>query len=701
MRYLQAIAFQITAITSSALIAKALAPNTIILPHFLAKSLKATDITPSQLLFITALIATFNIIASALAACKTKSAPFTNARRAIIELLFVLSATSLASSCIFTFTLTPFNPNFYAWLYLLLTASHAIAFAIAHFTKRTSQAQPHPLRSLITPYTALACALISTPGALAILYKTTPDFANRINLTRSTFNLDTSTHWSLIDAYPNQTFPQPMRVRFSPNQPATFYLLARPGQLYRYTSTSHNTLDQTLVLDFTHLVGSTELELGALSFALHPQFAQPDSPNANYVYILYTHLTGDKQFNRLARFDLTNPDPTLAAQTEQRLFDIQRPATQMHNGGDILFDNHGMLCFSIGDHAVKNTQKINDTFSSGILRIDVDQRGGDISAPIKKQPRAGQSAHYFIPKDNPWFGAPDALEEFYAIGFRNPFRMSFDQQTGAFWVGDIGADTYEEHSRINKGDNAQWDFKEGPIETGFPKPKTIIGTERPPYYTYKQTALDRAAIGGFIYRGDRHPSLYNRYVFADNNSSVIRVIDSTTPSELQPTNLAKGALLGQQGVTSLTQTPDGHVLVTFLGSKTQNTGRLMILSQQTPPQTQLASIKQPSLDSVKTKYAMVCSRCHGDDGRGLPDIADAQSLAPRPDFTSPAWQAQSQDSYLHDVILKGGAALGKSPHMPAWQGFLSENETTLMIQLLRNYATTSSPATSIATVPTD
>jgi glucose/arabinose dehydrogenase len=413
---------------------------------------------------------------------------------------------------------------------------------------------------------------------------------------------------------------------------------------------------------------------------------------------LYTNITEGKQFNRLARFDLSSGDAMAAGKSELRLFDIRRPMTQMHNGGDVLFDNRGMLCYSIGDHAVTNTQKIHDTFASGILRIDVDRRGGDVSSPIRKRPRAGTSDHYFIPKDNPWYGVEGALEEFYAIGLRNPFRMSLDRETGLFWVGDIGADNWEEHSVLGKGDNAQWDYKEGLADTGLPLPDKIIGNERPPYFVYEQTALDRAAIGGFIYRGDRHPDLFGRYVFADNNSSVVRVIDADSASP-QPTSLAKGDLLGQQGITSLTETPDGHVLVTFLGSKDHNNGRLMVLTRQAMLEPTVADASgHPSLQSVQAKYAMVCARCHGDDGKGMPGIAEAQSLAPRPDFTSPEWQEQNGDQFIRDIILKGGVALGKSPHMPAWEGFLSDTETDLMVQLIRDYG---AGAGAVVTAPSD
>ncbi len=62
-------------------------------------------------------------------------------------------------------------------------------------------------------------------------------------------------------------------------------------------------------------------------------------------------------------------------------------------------------------------------------------QGGAVSHPIRRQPAGTGSftQNYYIPSSNPWQDASGGtLEEFYAIGLREPHRMSFDAVTGSF-----------------------------------------------------------------------------------------------------------------------------------------------------------------------------------------------------------------------------------------------------------------------------
>src|SRR5205823_725893 len=117
------------------------------------------------------------------------------------------------------------------------------------------------------------------------------------------------------------------------------------------------------------------------------------------------------------------------------------------------FGSDGFLYLSNGDEGAaidsfNNSQMITNGFFSGIFRIDVDMDSAR-SHPIRRQirDRGGVpsgwpptfSTNYFVPDDNPWQDpGGSVLEEFFAIGLRNPFRMTFDPPTGRIWVGDVG-----------------------------------------------------------------------------------------------------------------------------------------------------------------------------------------------------------------------------------------------------------------------
>ena len=87
---------------------------------------------------------------------------------------------------------------------------------------------------------------------------------------------------------------------------------------------------------------------------------------------------------------------------------------------------------------------------------------------------------------------------------------------------------------------------------------------------------------------------------------------------------------------------------------------------------------------VEQKYTSVCSRCHGLDGKGEPDVESSGGVK-RPDFTSPAWQAKVTDEHIARVVTEGGLAVGLSPEMPPWGSFFSEEEKPFLIKKIRSF----------------
>ncbi len=278
--------------------------------------------------------------------------------------------------------------------------------------------------------------------------------------------------------------------------------------------------------------GTTYDERGLLCIATHPQFAQhplvytftsePVSGTADFTDSNPPNGTNNCQ-TVLAewRIDSANTNQIDPA-SRRELLRIDKPY-ENHNGGTLMFGPDGYLYMSAGDgggandtgpgHLAPggNAQNLQVIYGK-ILRIDVN---GTNSA----------NGHYGIPSDNPFVGQA-AVQEIYAYGLRNPFKFSFDQQTGDLYCQDAGQNTVEEVNRIIKGGNYGWNVKEGSFwfdsiatDTNFgfvvtgpvkPVPPDLID----PILEYDHFD-GHVVIGGFVYHGTQIPQLQGRYVFGD------------------------------------------------------------------------------------------------------------------------------------------------------------------------------------------
>jgi uncharacterized repeat protein (TIGR03806 family) len=174
-----------------------------------------------------------------------------------------------------------------------------------------------------------------------------------------------------------------------------------------------------------------------------------------------------------------------------------------HNGGEAIIGPDGYLYIATGDGTsgsdVNNTgQGVNDLLAV-IMRIDVDH------------PDPGRN--YSIPKDNPFVHVPGARPEIWAFGVRNPWRMSFDSETGRLWVGDVGQDLWEMIRVIQKGGNYGWSVQEG-SHPFHPHKKVGPGPIIPPVVEHHHTEC-RSITGGYVYHGSKFPELRGAYVYGD------------------------------------------------------------------------------------------------------------------------------------------------------------------------------------------
>ena len=374
-----------------------------------------------------------------------------------------------------------------------------------------------------------------------------------------------------------------------------------------YTIPDNDNADQTerlLVLDIQDLCyyynwgGVGSKHGGFQNLVFHPEFGQ--NTGNDYIYIYYLHnpsgndsdssLTTD-YYNRLSRFTWTGS----SFDKESQVIMINQYDTERgHDGSGLAFGNDNFLYISVGDEgtqneqATPNTQLLNDRFRSGVWRIDVDMKGGDISHPIERQPNNANTPTtveqsytqgYFIPNDNPWVtGTGEFLEEFYAIGLRQPFRMTYDPPTNNFWIGDVGSTKWEEVDIMDKpGLNFQWNFKEG-FEEGYrtpaQMPNPIYGEEREPVYAY-DGSVGSAVIGGYVYRGSDIPELYGKYIFGDNANGSLYALTHTggnTNGGVETIANVGGSVFS--GISSLGYNHENEIMVLKLSAGTPGGGKI-------------------------------------------------------------------------------------------------------------------------------
>jgi len=244
-------------------------------------------------------------------------------------------------------------------------------------------------------------------------------------------------------------------------------------------------------------------ERGLLGLAFHPQY---ESNGRFFVfYSAPTTTTGMDHKDVVAEYRVTaNPDVADPA-SEIILLSIDHPAFN-HNAGSLAFGPDGYLYISTGDGGGEGDpqgpiglgQDINSSLGK-ILRIDVDHE-----------------SPYAIPPDNPYADVP-GNDEIFAIGFRNPWRMSFDTETGQLFVADVGQDKWEEIDIVHNGQNYGWRIMEGNhlYDPGLAQQLHInLSTLAPPINDYSHY-IGHCIIGGYVYRGTQSPSLVGKYIFAD------------------------------------------------------------------------------------------------------------------------------------------------------------------------------------------
>ena len=268
-------------------------------------------------------------------------------------------------------------------------------------------------------------------------------------------------------------------------------------------------------------------ERGLLGLAFHPAYRT----NGRF-YVSYTDGNGSLVVGEYRR---TSTNANRASTSERRIITIPHPGHANHNGGQITFGPDGYLYIGTGDGG-----------GSGDPGENAQNRRSLLGKILRIAPNITSSTPaYRVPSTNPWATSTTIRHEIWAYGLRNPWRFSFDRQTGDLWIGDVGQGTFEEVDRAlrssggGRGLNFGWDQYEA--FSCFEGPCTSTGKTFPLAY-YRHGTNGCSVSGGYVYRGARYPALTGRYLFGDYCSGRIWSVTASGSARQSPVLLRDTAL---------------------------------------------------------------------------------------------------------------------------------------------------------------
>jgi glucose/arabinose dehydrogenase len=333
---------------------------------------------------------------------------------------------------------------------------------------------------------------------------------------------------SLVRIANNHQFVSPVDLENANDNSGRVFVVSQNGIIHVIKAGS---VLSTPFLDITDRVAVAS-ERGLLGLAFPPQYT-----SKGYFYVYYTRLDGN---NQVSRFYITSNPDVADPSSEEQILTLPHPNYANHNGGKLAFGPDGYLYLGPGDGGGGgdpngNAQNTNSLLGK-LLRIDVE--------PHHAGPAAGAKKYYFplisrnldmtiavkpyqIPPNNPFVGQPNHRQEIWATGLRNPWRFSFDSQTGDLYIGDVGQNRMEEvdfqPASSKGGENYGWNILEGTL--CYPNgPCTPPANYSPPVTTYEHGVNDTtgcAVTGGYVYRGSTYPSMQAIYFYADYCSGKI------------------------------------------------------------------------------------------------------------------------------------------------------------------------------------
>jgi len=315
--------------------------------------------------------------------------------------------------------------------------------------------------------------------------------ANRTRWTTSRLvgSPDPPPPYRLVRVFPQLTFKGPV---FIAQEPISERLMVAEyeGKIHSFLPGDPSN-KKDVFLDYSRAISA---------FSFHPKYAE------NGFIFVFSHIDpkakAEEQKSRVSRFQVEKGSNPPRCRPESETIIVEWPGGG-HNGGEAIIGRDGYLYIVTGDSTggsdPKGTGQGVDDLLSVMMRIDVDH------------PDPGRA--YSIPKDNPFIGMPGARPEIWAYGFRNPWRFSFDPETGQPWVGDVGQDLWEMIELVDRGSNHGWSVMEGthPFHASKPRGPTPFV---PPVVEHHHTEC-RSITGGYVYQGAKFPELRGVYLYGD------------------------------------------------------------------------------------------------------------------------------------------------------------------------------------------
>ena len=336
---------------------------------------------------------------------------------------------------------------------------------------------------------------------------------------------------ALVEAFGGRVFARPIDLVSLDS--GRFLVAEQSGGVMRIGADG----SATTFLDLRERVSRASNEEGLLSLALDPPFADP-----GHLWLYYS--VADGQRTRLSRFSIAGDAAAADPGSELVILEIPQPFAN-HNGGAVRFGPDGMLYLGLGDGGAGGDPRGNgqnrSTLLGSIIRIDVQN--------------PSPSAPYAVPADNPFVGQDGVRPEIWAYGVRNPWRMSFDAETGRLWLGDVGQSRFEEIDIVERGANLGWNLVEG--GSCF-QGDCDLASFAAPVAVYDHD-LGCSVTGGVVVRRSGLSYLDGAYVYGDFCSGRIWTIDADLPGE--PIEI----LTSPRPISSFAEARDGTVYALTFG----------------------------------------------------------------------------------------------------------------------------------------
>ena len=359
---------------------------------------------------------------------------------------------------------------------------------------------------------------------------------------------------SLVNLFPPGSFTGALGLTHAGDGSGRIFVIRQGGTIDYFKLGNEPSVFMTLTAPL-----SSGGERGLLDLAFHPQFGS----NGRF-FVNYTagsdHPFGAALGDTVIAEYRVDPETGLGAPDSERVLMTVVQDFANHNGGQMKFGPDGYLYIAMGDGGSANDpcdrsqtldpndrvigpapddphlickSSITTTLLGKMLRIDVDSTTPAGSNGLCGA-NANGSAEYAVPDDNPFVGQ-DACAEVWSWGWRNPWRFSFDRETGDQWIADVGQDHWEETNREPAenpgGDNYGWKTCEGSFARGSTSKACSLTESVLPVLEYRTGVEDNCAItGGYLYRGPVE-SLVGTYVYGDFCSGRIWFSWQTGPKE--------------------------------------------------------------------------------------------------------------------------------------------------------------------------